>query len=393
MNPSVIPDFDKPLQRDATDAAKYGARSQVFGTAKVQPLWVADMDLPVAPFLQDALVKRVNHPCYGYTLQSSALKEAVQWWMREEHAVCLDSDSVLFSPSVVTTMSNAIAAFTRVGEGVALFSPVYERFYSVIRQQKRTVVNIPLLNEQNRYYLDLAVFEQACKAGKISMLLFCNPQNPGGRVWERQELTEVVRLCRKYTVLLFADEIHSDIIYLPNRHTSLLTISGSEKNTVLAHSIGKTFNCSGLEPSFVLIADATLRKRFAAAAQRTHTADINLLAKTAIQSLFSPKGQQYKIALVEYLRKNRDLLADQIDLFKGIDMMLPQATFLAWLDFRGTGLSHEQVRKKLITDAGIGLADGLVYGDNGEGWFRLNFAVCHEELTTAIAKLERVFSE
>ncbi len=392
MATQIIPDFDLPVDRENTDAAKYDVRAQVFGNENVQPLWVADMDLPAPPFLQDALSKRIAHPCYGYTVQSQALKQSVKWWMEKEHEVMVDPGSILFSPSVVTTICNAIAAFTRKGEGVALFSPVYERFYPAISNQDRRVVNIPLLLDDGRYDIDFTAFEQACRAGKVKMLLFCNPQNPGGRVWSRAELEKLVHICRDNDILLLADEIHSDIVYPPNRHTSVLAIRGAGGITVLAHSIGKTFNCSGLQPSFVLIADKALRRRFQAQGDKTHTGDINLTAKTAIQALLSGEGQQFKKALISYLAANRDMLAGRLAPMTQLSMMLPESTFLAWINFRGTGLAHDAINKKLIHEAGLGLSNGLVYGPAGEGWFRLNFAVARSELEKAISRLENHFA-
>ncbi|HHD56998.1 MAG TPA: putative C-S lyase [Desulfobulbaceae bacterium] len=388
---TTIPDFDQPVNRQSTDAAKYDARKSVFGSDTVQPLWVADMDLPVPPFLQDALIKRIQHPCYGYTMQSRALKESIQWWMREEHGCRTSAETILFSPSVVTSMCNSISTCTGEGEGVALFSPVYERFYSSILNQKRKVINIPLCLDNGRYTIDLAAFEQACRAGKVKMVLFCNPQNPSGRVWSVEELSELVRICREYEVFLFGDEIHSDIIYPPNTHTSILDIDGAEKWTILAHSIGKTFNCSGLQPSFVLITDQRLRRRFRTQTNQTHTGDINLLAKIAIQALFSEEGQQYKKALIHYLMGNRDFLVERLTPLHQLSMMPPESTFLAWIDFRETGLAHDVIRKKLVEQAGLGLSDGLAYGPAGEGWFRLNFALARTELAKAVEKLEATF--
>ncbi len=391
MKTLIPPDFDQPINREATDAVKYDACGHVFGTNAVQPLWVADMDLPVPPFLQEGLRKRIEHPCYGYTMQSNALKKSIQWWMQEEHGVRVGPEKIFFSPSVVTTMSNAIAAFTEKGEGIAIFPPVYERFYASIINLKRTVVNIPLLLDGQRYSIDFTAFEQACRSGSTKMVLFCNPQNPSGRVWSKEELTELVRICRENRVLLIADEIHSDIIFPKNSHTSLLAVDGAQQCTLLAHSIGKTFNCSGLQPSFVLIPDHQLRRQFHAETERTHTGDINLIAKIAIQTLFSKEGQQYKKKVIHYLAGNRDFLAGKIAQLRQVTMMAPEATFLAWLDFRGTGLPHKEIKQKLITEAGLGLSDGLAYDPDGEGWFRFNFGIARQELEKAAAKLEATF--
>jgi cystathionine beta-lyase len=391
MQDKIVPDFAVPVNRESTDAAKFASRKCVFNNDSLQPLWVADMDLAVPPFLQEALTRRITHPCYGYTVQSTQLNKTVQWWMKKEHSLAVGLSSILLSPSVVTSISNTIAAFTNTGDGVALFSPVYERFYSVIQHNHRTLVNIPLLLDQRRYYIDFTSFQEACQSGRIKLLIFCNPQNPSGRVWSREELTRLVQICNENNVLLFSDEIHSDIVFPPNNHTSIQTIEGAEQQTIVAHSIGKTFNTSGLQGSFVIIPNSDQQRIFRAQSQKTHTADINLLAKTAMETLLTVQGQAYKKQLIDYLKTNRDTLEKYISPLKGLSLMPPESTFLAWIDFRQTGLSHDKVKKMLIFDAGLGLSDGLIYGSAGEGWFRLNFAVARTELVRAIKKLKITF--
>jgi len=391
MADNTIPDFATPVNRESTDAAKFASRKLVFNNNSLQPLWVADMDLTAPPFLQEALSRRVAHPCYGYTVQSKRLKKAVQWGMKQEHSLAVDLSAIHFSPSVVTSISHTIAAFTRTGEGVALFSPVYERFYSTILSNHRTVVNIPLLLEQGRYHIDFNSFQKACQNGNVKLLLFCNPQNPSGRVWSREELTRLVQICNENDVLLFSDEIHSDIVFPPTIHTSIQTIADAKQNALIAHSIGKTFNTSGLQGTFVLIPNAGQQKIFRDQSQKTHTADINLLAKTAIETLLTVQGQAYKTQLLAYLKENRDTLTRHIGPLSNLSLMCPEATFLAWIDFRATGLSHNAIQKKLIFEAELGLSDGLAYGPVGECWFRLNFAVTRTKLEKALGKLAATF--
>ncbi len=387
MEEKIVPDFDIPINRLGTDAEKFDSRKRIFGNESVQPLWVADMDLPSPPFLQEALIDRIKHPCFGYTEQSNSLKNAVQWWMQHEHDLIVDHDNILFSPSVVTSFNNAIAAFTKYGDGIALFSPIYGPFYFAIKNHNRTLVDTPLLLNEGQYLINFDTFEKECIAGNIRLLLFCNPQNPSGRVWKKQELERLAAICKKHNVIIVSDEIHSDIIYPENKHTSILSIKDAISNSIVAHSIGKTFNTSGLNASFVLIHNNDMRVQFRQIAERSHTSDINLLGKTAMEVLFSPRGQIYKNALISYLAANQEIILTQLQKISGIEPMVAESTFLSWINFNGTGLNHTEIMNKLVNDAGLGLGGGLFYGPIGKGWFRLNFAVTKSKLKEALDKM------
>jgi cystathionine beta-lyase len=217
------------------------------------------------------------------------------------------------------------------------------------------------------------------------LLLLCNPQNPGGRVWSADELRRLVGLCAANGVVLFSDEIHSDIVYPPQRHNTLLAIDGADATGLVAHSIGKTFNTSGLQASFSIIPDAGLRTRFRAAAEKAHAGDINVLGKVALASAFSPDGAEYKRQLVEYLRGNTRLVCERLRA-GGIPAMLPEATFLVWGDFRGFG-SWQAVFKRLLNDANVALSGGNFFGPAGEGWFRINCAHPRARLLAATDRI------
>lgn len=391
MEEKLVPNFSQTIDRSGTHAEKYESRGRIFGNDTVQPLWVADMDLPAPPFLQDALTQRIEHPCYGYTEQNSTLKESVQWWMQEEHNVAIDTIDILFSPSVVTSFNNAIQAFSSDEDGVALFSPVYGPFYFAIKNHNRTLVDIPLTLYEGEYQIDFPTFKKQCKAGKIQVLLLCNPQNPSGRVWKRDELEALVKICKAHNVTIVSDEIHSDIVYAPAVHTSLFDIDGGQDCAVVLHSIGKTFNTSGLQASFVLAKNRRLRKKLHTVAELSHTSDINVLGKVAIETLFSREGQQYKESLLSYLAENQETLLTRLQRLPKLQVMPADATFLSWINFSKTGLSHGEVMDKLVNEAGLGLGGGLFFGPVGDGWFRFNFAISRAMLDEALTKLEQVF--
>ncbi|HKL22894.1 MAG TPA: aminotransferase class I/II-fold pyridoxal phosphate-dependent enzyme, partial [Tichowtungia sp.] len=304
MDQKIIYDFDTVVSREGTHAEKIESCERLFGRADVEPFWVADMDLPTPAFLTDRLQERIRHPLFGYTEQYDEMFNAIKWWMSNQHNTDVNRRSILLSPSVVTSISMAIQAFTQPGDSVALLSPVYGPFYSCTTANKRTVADCPLMLEKGRFEIDFPALEAVLAKPEVRLLLFCNPHNPGGRVWRRNELEQMAALCAARHVVLFSDEIHCDIVYPGNEHCSLLTIDAAREIGLVAHSIGKTFNCSGLQASFVMVADSELRTRFRNALNCAHAADINLLGKVALAHTFSPAGAEYKQQLTAYLQEN-----------------------------------------------------------------------------------------
>jgi cystathionine beta-lyase len=391
MSEKPIYDFDEVISRAGTYAEKYDARERFFGTPDVEPFWVADMDLPTPGFLVDKLRERIDHPLFGYTEQYDEVFESIRWWMKDQHGADLEAKWISLSPSVVTSMSMAIQAYTAPGDSVALLSPVYGPFFSSITLNGRKPVDIPLQIEEGRFSIDFAALEEAMNRSDVKLMLLCNPQNPGGRVWCRQELEKLVRLCADNEAVLFSDEIHCDIVYAPSRHNSLLTISGADAVGIVAHSIGKTFNTSGLQSSFTIIPDAGLRSRFRAAQARAHTGDVNLLGKIALAQALSPDGAEYKRQLVAYLRENTLQVCDRLSRLSQVDVMIPEATFLVWSDFRRYG-PWQEVFRRLVNDANVGLSGGAFFGPAGEGWFRVNCAHPRPLLLPAVDRIVAALS-
>ena len=390
MDEKLVYDFDAVVSREGTFAEKYAARGKVFGKADVEPFWVADMDLPTPAFVVDALRERLDHPMFGYTEQYDAVFDAIAWWMKNQHAAAVERKWILLSPSVVTSISNAVRVYTDPGDAVAVLSPVYGPFFTYATVNGRQVADCPLLVNEGRFAIDFDALETALARPETKLMLLCNPQNPGGRVWTIDELERMVASCAANGVTLFSDEIHGDIVYPPNEHVSLLNIAGAAEIGVVAHSIGKTFNCSGLQSSFTIIPDAGLRGRFRSGADQIHAADVNLLGKVALATALSPEGAEYKRQLVAYLRENTRLVAERLSAL-GIEVMEPEATFLVWSDFRKFG-SWKDVFKRLINDANVALSGGRFFGPAGEGWFRVNCAHPRSLLLPAVDRIVATFS-
>ncbi|QBG48051.1 putative C-S lyase [Verrucomicrobia bacterium S94] len=391
MEKKIMYDFETPVSRLGTHAEKYEARERFFGNADVEPFWVADMDLPTPGFLVERIRERSGHPMFGYTEQYDGIFEAIAWWMKNEHAAEVETAYTLLSPSVVTSISMAIQAYTEEGEAVALLSPVYGPFFSCTKTNNRNVADVPLQVENGRFMIDYQALAQALDRPDVKLMLMCNPQNPGGRAWTVQELEKVVELCAEYGVVLFSDEIHSDIVYPPVRHQSVLNIPLADEIAVVAHSIGKTFNTSGLQSSFVFIRNPKLRTAFRRAQERAHCGDINLFGKVALETALSPEGAEYRRQLLAYLHENIQQVCGRLRQVNGLFVMEPEATFLVWSDFRAFG-DWQTVFKKLIKEANVALSGGNFFGPAGEGWFRINCAHPRSVLLPAVDRIVSVFS-
>lgn len=390
MAEKIIYDFDALVSRAGTYAEKYDARHKFFGKADVEPFWVADMDLPTPEFLVCKMQERLAHPMFGYTEQYDAILESIIWWMQHEHGAAVDSPWISLSPSVVTSISMAIQAFTEPGESVALLSPVYGPFYGCTRQNRRKVADCPLRIEDGKFEIDFLALEQQLARPEVKLMLMCNPQNPGGRVWSFQCLELVVKMCAEHEVVLFSDEIHCDIVYAPHQHNSVLNIPEADENAVVAHSIGKTFNTSGLQASFAFVKNPRLRSQFMIAQERGHAADINLLGKVALTYALTPDGVEYKRQLVAYLQENTRLVCERLNQIDGLHVMQPEATFLVWSDFRTLG-DWQTIFKKLIHEANVALSGGTFFGPAGEGWFRINCAHPRSLLLAAVDRIVATF--
>lgn len=382
-------DFDSIISRAGTYAEKYELREKKFGKADAEPFWLADMDLPAPRFVVDALRKRIEHPIFGYTAQYDSVTDSIVWWMRNEHDAEVDPSWISFAPSVVASISTAVRVLSNAGDSVAVLSPVYGPFFTYVDLHGRHIADCPLLVNENRFDIDFPLLNKTLERPEVTLLLLCNPQNPGGRVWSKTELVKIVECCAANNVLIFSDEIHSDFVYEPLKNISMLNIEGAEKIGVVAHSIGKTFNTSGLHASFTIIPDAELRGRFRAAAELAHSGDINLLGKVAIEAVFSPEGIEYKRQLLAYLRENTRLVVERLR-DGGIAAMLPESTFLVWGDFREFGPWHE-VHNRLLNEANVALSDGPFFGPAGTGWFRINCAYPRAVLLAAVDRIVATF--
>ncbi len=380
-------DFDRIIDRRGTNCDKFESLEPLFGTDKVIPLWLADMDFAVGNFIVDAMKNRLEHPIFGYTFRPQCYHEAVQGWIGRHGHWRVECDWMKFSPGVVAGVTFAMLGNTRPGDGVLIQPPVYHPFANTIRFNGRTVVNNPLIQRAEGHYdIDFEDLDRKLAASKVMIL--CNPHNPTGRVFTRDELLRIGELCRKHDVVIVSDEIHSDFAYPPHKHLHIASLTEElASRTVTLVAPSKSFNIAGLSTAVAIIPDEKLRERYAAEAEKIHIDNGNIFGTVACEAAYN-HGDLWLADLLEYLQGNIDFVSDFIRReIPSVRCYKPEATFLMWLDFRQWGMDHNTLCRFLITEAGLGLGDGSIYGTEGEGYMRLNIGTQRAVLEKALVQL------
>ncbi len=382
--------FDQIIDRKASNAEKYQLCQQIFGTEDLLPMWVADMDIQTAPFITDALIERANHPIYGYeTLPESAYQAQIDW-MQRRHQLTIQRNTMLFSPSVVTTINVAIQAFTQPGDNIIVQQPVYFPFFRSVKNNDRELLSNPLKKLANgEWTFDIEQLKSVINR-KTRMLILCSPHNPVGRVWTRAELQSIADICLENNIIVLADEIHSDLIYSPYKHIPFASLSEAVNSiTLTAIGPGKTFNLAGLASSTVVIANPELRQRFERHCEKNHIGHGNIFGHVAFEAAYN-QGDEWLEQLLGYLQGNITALQQLCSRFpRKISMIAPQGTYLAWIDCSGLQMNRKQLLKFFTEQVKLGLGAGALYGTGGRTYMRLNFAVPKPIMSQAIELIEK----
>ena len=388
MEKKVSYDFTTSAPREETNAEKYTLREQLFGTKDVEPVWVADMDIDTPDFVLDAVKKRLEHPIVGYEEVPDSAFGAQIAWMEHEHGILYERKDFFYSHSVVASMRVAIEAFTNEGDGVIVQTPVYSPFFHSVTELGRKVVNNPLTySEEGKYTFDIEDLKKKIDTN-TKLLLLCSPHNPVGRVWKREELEALLAVCLEHNIIVFADEIHSDLVYAPHKHIPFASLKNAQDITLSAIGVGKTFNMAGFAMSSVVVQNEGLKARFEKAYHRLHFAQGSVLSHCAFESAYK-HGKPWLEALKKHLKSNYKQLEELCLKYPQFMKITPiEATYLAWLDCRGLELKDKQLREFFVKEAKLGLNAGLSFGRNGSGFMRLNFAVSSAKMLLIIERLE-----
>ena len=366
--------FDEVHDRKNTRSIKWDMLDVVFQSKDVLPMWVADMDFKAPKEVNDALIKRAEHGIYGYTMIDNDVTDAIVNWIERRHNWNIDREWLSFSPGVITSLHMAIQTFTETNDKILIQTPVYTPFYNVIKAHDREIVNNPLILKDNYYTIDFKDFEEKLQAG-VKAFILCSPHNPVGRVWKKDELEEMARLCMKYDVVILSDEIHADLIYPGEQHIPIASLSGDiAKRTITCMAPSKTFNLAGLQGSYIITADKESRSSLLNQFEKQGFHNmLNTMANTAMEAAYK-YGEPWLEELMVKLEDNKNYVIEKLETNTNLKVSRAEGTYLLWIDCSSLGLSSEELKKFMIQEAKVGLNGGIDYGEDGEHFMRMNIA-------------------
>ena len=394
-NRFAAPDFDAVIERRGTMCNKWDDMAGVFGldAPDALPMWVADMDFAAPPAVRRALEATVAHGIYGYPGVNQPYLDAIRWWMQTRHGWQVERDHILSVHGLVNGAALAVDAFTEAGDAVALMTPVYHAFARVIKASGRTVTELPLAVREGQYALDWEGWESRL-TGRERMLILCSPHNPGGRVWTAGELRQVAEFCRARDLILVSDEIHHDLV-LPGgpRHTvTALAAPEIADRLVTLTAATKTFNIAGAHLGNAIIADPALRDRYKARMMALGISP-GLFGLPMVTAAYSPEGAAWVDALVDYIAGNARIFDEAVNAIPGVRSMPLQATYLAWVDFTGTGMEPAEIHRRVEGGARIAANHGESFGLGGAGHMRFNLATPRARVAEAAGRLREAFAD
>ena len=388
----MIYNFDEETNRKNTNCAKYDGLKKYFGYEDLNPLWVADMDFKTPSFINDAIIKAASNSLYGYSVDTPELYASIINWQKNEHDWEIEQKNIFMINGVVPAYSACIEAFSEVDDEVIVQTPIYPPLFKCVTANERKLVINELKKDENGYYtMDLEDLEKKITS-KTKILALCSPHNPVGRVWSKEELEKLANICIKHNITIVSDEIHSDITF--KKFTPLASISKEIANqTITLNSAGKTFNIAGLNCAYAISKNAEILEKFKKIAIKREINSINFFGYVSTRAAYE-NGSAFVKELKAYLMNNIIFTKDFFEKNSlNIDFFIPEATYLLWLDFSKTGLSHLEIKNTLLTKSKIALNDGVSFGSNGNKYFRLNTALSKKALNIALNQFVKNFSK
>lgn len=382
-------DFDTVIDRRNTNSLKYDMAHRLGKPEGILPLWVADMDFRTSSYIQEAIAERVEHGIFGYSEVQEEYFDIVSAWMLKHYNWQVESRWLVKTPGVVYALATAIRGLTGPGDGILIQQPVYYPFRNMIEANHRRLVNSPLKqDETGRYHMDFEDLEEKIAAERVALLILCNPHNPVGRVWTREELERLGDICYRHHVIVVSDEIHADFIWKGEHQVFANLKKEYREITVTCTSPSKTFNIAGLQISNIFIPDAGLRRSFRKALKATGQDEINAIGLTACMAAYQ-KGEEWYQAMLSYVRKNIMFIREYLEKnIPEIKLVEPEGTYLLWLDCRELGLGSQELEHLMVYNAGLWLDRGAMFGETGEGFERINAACPRSILEQALAQLK-----
>jgi len=383
--------FDEIISREGTSCIKWDARQTVFGNPNVLPMWVADMDFRSPEFVVNALRERLTHEVLGYTYRPESYFDAIIRWVERRNGWTIEKEWICHSPGVVPGLNVAVWAYTQPQDRIVIQTPVYPPFFDAILKNNRTLIENPLIANGDRFEIDFENLDTQLQGAKA--IILSNPHNPTGRVFDEEELLRIGELCEKHNVTIISDEIHSDIIMKPHRHRHIAAIANSRfaNRCVTFMAPSKTFNLAGLSTAYAVIPNPELRKQYLQVSeQQLHLGMSNLPGLIGLEAAYT-HGDEWLDQLNSYILGNIELLDALVkEHLPRIKVYKPEGTYLAWMDFGALGLTDEELDRKLIGEAEVGLNKGITFGANGKGFRRINLACPRAYVQEAVERMRRV---
>tara|TARA_B100000287_G_scaffold408880_1_gene435699 strand:- start:408 stop:1580 length:1173 start_codon:yes stop_codon:yes gene_type:complete len=387
-------DFDEVIDRRGTHSSKWDSMEELYGVSPDSGLsmWVADMDFRAPKIIQEKLHGINSHGIYGYYGDYKEYNNSIKWWMKNRHNWEIDTSWIFTTHGLVNGTGLCIDAFTKPGDGIILFTPVYYQFSNLVEAARRKVVECPLKLIDNHYHFDFVAYERNL-SGDEKMVILCSPHNPGGRVWTKNELQEVAKFAKKHDLVLVSDEIHHDLVY-PNKSHTVMPIANPSvcDRLVMMTATTKTFNIAGAHSGNVIIPHPNLRQKFS---QRIKALGIspNSFGLFMATAAYSPEGAQWLDELLHYIDGNRVIFDREVNKIPGLSSMPLEGTYLAWVDFSGTGMEEEEFIYRVQEKAKIAVNHGSTFGTGGEKFLRFNLATPRTLVVEATKRLKDAFSD
>ena len=384
--------FDEIVPRRHTDCLKYDNLQEMFGTEEVLPMWIADMDFKTPDFIVDAIRTRLSHELLGYSYICKRWKPAIQNWVSRRYGWQVEADEIGFVGGIVPAISFALQCFTKIGDKVMIQPPVYHPYHHVTHDLERTLVMNPLKLVNGQFEVDFAEFEEKVKDCKIFLL--CNPHNPGGRVWSKNELVRMCEICAKYNVLVISDEIHCDMALKGYKHIPFASCCDKAKDICITFmAASKTFNIAGLKSSYHIIQNEDIRKQYHEFLRKSELDTAHVFATGPVATAYE-QGEEWVEQMLEYVEANIDFMEQYLKKnMPKMGMIRPQASFLVFLDARGLGLPHDELVKFFIREAKVGMNDGAMFGEEGSGYMRMNLGCPRPILEKALNQIKAAYDK
>lgn len=382
--------FDEIIPRKNSDCLKYDKLQEMFGTDDALSMWIADMDFRTPPFVIEALRRRLDHEVLGYTFCSPKWKPAIQNWVSRHYGWEVKEEEIGFVGGIVPAISFAVQCFTAPGDKILIQPPVYHPYHHVVKDLGRTLVYNPLRLVDGQFEVDFEDFESKIVGCKLFLL--CNPHNPGGRVWNADELVRIADICAKNGVIVISDEIHCDMALTGYKHTVFATVSeAAAQNSVTLMAASKTFNIAGLKSSYHIIQNEALRKQYSEYLTRSELDTAHLFATTAVAVAYN-EGDEWLAQMLQYVEENIAFLDKYLkENMPKISFIRPQASYLVFLDARELGMPQERLVEFFLKEAKVAMNDGTMFGQEGAGFMRMNLGCPRATLLQALEQIKAAY--